>query len=310
MNNLINMRRAGSIITIALILFTFANVSSFSSEADLITQIEVITSQNCEVDVSPGSLANGTVKGIVSCTNIDTSTPVVVDLTVDNPIGNTSLNKAQIIFQGSHNEEEIEIYVQLPTLTSAYEIHKFTVSGYWEQGTTNGTVIPGEFLVIPLPFYRFTLACNDSSLEVTQGESACFNFNINNTGNFVDDYQVNVTNIEDLESFNMEIPLIPRFTIEVGDKRTLMLIVHTSSDTPVGDYPIHVNVTSVGSESEGEGLIFQEYTLTVSVNEESKENDGWGEENLIVPLILLIVVILIIIMVVILRKRMRTRGGS
>jgi hypothetical protein len=311
MNSLISMRRAVTIIIISLILLLPLNLLSFSSEADVITEVEVVTPQNCEVDVSPGSSANGTIKGSVSCTNIDPSTPLVVELTANCPIGNISINKTQIIFLGSNYEEEIEIHVQLPSLTSAHEVHGCTVNGYWEQGTTNGTVFPGEFLVVPLIFYRFSLFCNDSITEVTLGESAYFNMTINNTGNFVDDYIVNVTNREELESSNLIIPILPRFTIEAGGERTLMLIARTSDDTPEGDYQIHVNVTSVGSESDENEVIFEEYIFTLTVKDESEVNDVNGDEDMELPIVLLIllcVIIISVIAVVILRERTRKKG--
>jgi hypothetical protein len=65
----------------------------------------------------------------------------------------------------------------------------------------------------------------------------------------------------------------------------------------------------MGSESDEEGLIFEEYTLTVSVKGESKVDDDVIGVILIVSSILLIVVILIIITIVIIRKRIRTKGS-
>jgi hypothetical protein len=191
-------------------------------------------------------------------------------------------------------------------------VQSCSVTGYWERGTTNGTVTPDEFLVIPLLFHGFVISIEDPLIEVTKGESAYFNMTINNTGNIEDNFRVNITNREELESSNLNIPILPTSTLVEGGTKTFMLAVHTSSDTPVGDYQIHVNVTSVGSEGEGEEIVFEEYTLTISVTGESSVNDGTddeGELDIIIPLILLIVVILIIIMIVILRKRTGAKGG-
>jgi uncharacterized membrane protein len=232
-----------------------------------------------------------------------------VYLTVNLSIGSATLNKTQIIFQDSHYEEEIEIYIQLPTLTSASEKNRGTVSGYWEQGTTNGSVIPGEFLIVPLNFYRFKISSETPFIEVKQEKNEFINVTINNTGNCYDEYLVNITNREELESSDLYVTISPTISVDQGGVRTLRLWVRTSSDTPMGDYQIHLNVTSMGSESDEEGLIFEEYTLTVSVKGESKVDDDVIGVILIVSSILLIVVILIIITIVIIRKRIRTKGS-
>ncbi|UCE37244.1 MAG: hypothetical protein JSW00_17495 [Thermoplasmata archaeon] len=262
------------------------------------------------MDVSPGSLANATVNGTVLCTNVDPATPIFINLTVNSTIGSAKLDKPHIVIQGSHSSEKIEISIQISGLISPYVEHVCIVSGYWEQGGTNGTVIEGRFLIIPLNFYRFNLHSENPLKEVRQGERTYFDLIIINTGNYHDDYIMDIVNREELELSNISFPSVPIISIEQGGQKILKLTVDTSSETPEGDYQILVIITSVGSENNEDESISEEYNLTLNVIKRSKgkdESDDWEMDVLFFLLILFIiaVVIIVIIMIIILIRSMR-----
>jgi hypothetical protein len=305
------MRKAGSIIVFALIFLSLLSSLSFSSKADLFTTVTVETEPSCEIDVSPGSTSVAVVQGTVTCENYNTFIPLVVELSATSTVGTAAIDKPQIVFQGSHMAEDINITVGVPQLTSASSEHTCNITGVWEQGPTTGPVIGDTFQVIIMPFFRITLYSELPLKEVKQGESTGFNLTVENTGNCDDKYHLDIVNRDELESSNLVIPKFGKIDIQEGCKKNMNLEVHASSDTPVGEYQIELIVTPWESANEKYPLDYEEYILILKVKKGSKANTILGDDLeglLISPLFLLIIAVIVIVAIVVMARRRSNRA--
>jgi hypothetical protein len=308
---LVGMRKASSIIVFALISLSFFSLLSFSSKADLFTTVTVETEPSCEIDVSPGSKGDAVVQGTVTCDYYNTFIPLVVELSATSTIGTATIDKPQIVFQGSDQTEDINVTVQVPLLTSASSEYTCNITGYWEQGPTTGPVIGDTFQIIIVPFFRVTIYGELPLKEVKQGESTTFNLRVENTGNCDDKYNIGITNREELESSNLIIPKLANFEIEEEGRKNINLTVDAASDTPMGEYQIELIVTPCESANEEYPVDYEEYTLFLKVKKGSKANTILGEDLeglLISPLFLIIIVVIVIVAIVVMARRRSTRA--
>ncbi len=300
------MRKAGSIIIFALIFLSLLSSLSFSSKADLLTTVTVETEPSCEIDVSPGSKGVAVVQGTVTCDYYNTLIPLVVELSATSTIGTATIDKPQIVFQGSDQTEDINITVQVPLLTSSSSEQTCNITGVWEQGPTSGQVIGDTFQVIIMPFFRAIVYSELPLKEVKQGENTSFNLYIENTGNCDDKYHLGIANREELESSNLIIPKLANFDIEEGCSKNINFEVDAASDTPVGDYQIELIVTPCESQDGEDTVDTEEYILFLKVKKGSKAYTLLGEEledMLISPLFLIVIAVIVIVAIVVMARR-------
>jgi hypothetical protein len=129
--------------------------------------------------------------------------------------------------------------------------------------------------------------------KTIQREGAIFNLTIENTGNSNDEYRVEIENRDELEALNFSIPQVGKISIEEGDSSIIQMFVGTCYQTHVGDYEIHVIVTSVGSQKDEE-FITDSFTLILTVNKGGQQQEPLQDEIaeiLFDPLILLVIII-------------------
>ncbi|UCE37245.1 MAG: hypothetical protein JSW00_17500 [Thermoplasmata archaeon] len=307
------MRRAGSILVFAMIFLSLLSLFSISSKAGVFTEVTVEVPPACEVDVSPGSSGIATLQGTVTCQTLNTLTPVSVTLEATSTIGWVTISPGGVIFQGSHQSEDINITIGVPITTSTTGDYTCTISGTWEQGPTTGPVNEDSFQILIKSYYMMTIYSETPLKEVKQGESTDFNLTVENTGNCDDDYQVEVHNVEELESSNLLIPKLPKLTVEEGCLRNIQLPVDASSDTPTGEYQINVRVTSCKSEGSEDGIVFEEYPLVLKVKKGGEVKDEISSkigETLFDPMILIpiIVIVIVVIVVAVLRRSAKSQG--
>jgi hypothetical protein len=149
------MRKVGSIGIILLLFLSALSTISYSANAGFLTIVTAEADGMIEVDVSPGSTGVGVIQATITCTNYNTITPLIVSLYADSSAGQATLDKPQLVFQGSYQSEGVNITIQLPTITtSATDDYTCTLSGTWEQGGTTGSVTEDTTMIIVLPYYR------------------------------------------------------------------------------------------------------------------------------------------------------------
>ncbi len=293
------MRKAGSIGIILLLFLSALSTISFSATAGLLTIVTAEADNMVEVDVSPGSTGTVSIKATITCTNYNTITPLIVSLNAESSAGQATLDKPQLVFQGSYQSEDVDISIQLPIITtSAMDDQTCTLSGTWEQGGTTGSVQEDTTKIIVLPYYRCVVYSTQPHEETIQREGAFFNLTIENTGNSNDEYRLDIENRDELEALNFSIPRLSKIPIEEGDLRIVQLFVGTCYQTHVGDYEIHVTVTSVGSEKNEEEVVSDSYTLILTVNNVASLNENPQDEIaeiLFDPLFIIIISIMAIV---------------
>jgi len=235
------------------------------AEAGLVTFVQTsVTADQSAVDVSPGAEGRITFSGRVTATNYNTATPLIVTLFVTSTIGIATLDKPQIVFQGNHQEDNIMISVLVPVITTVRQAAQLSISGNWQQGATTGQVGGSQADFLVGQFQMVTVFSELPVIETGPGTQAVFSLRIENTGNYRDEFRIEVSNREDLEEKGYIIPNLPKTWIELSEPKVFTLPATLPHDWTIWtDHPetIWVKVTSISS---GEA-IYEEYPLIIRV---------------------------------------------
>ncbi len=233
------------IITFFYLGFQF---SSHNVEAGPFTSVEIsVISPPNTIDVSP--IATGMTFGTfaVNCTTYNTITPVTVQLMAEINYGNVTIDKSQIILQGSEMCDEFEVIIKVPLKTRVQTLH-LTISGTWEQGAWTGSVAPEQCDVQIAPYYDFEIQAENMTLELNPGDSAISYLTLSNTGNEKDSYSIECSNAETLAIYGIKAPDFQSITISQNCSKGVALKFVANDSTPVGQIPAKFNITSEDSE--------------------------------------------------------------
>lgn len=292
---MVEMRKAAlGFVVCLLLLFSFINLFSTPTSADLITTVTAEVDQDeLSVDVSPGSTGSTTFTGVVTVQNINSATPLTVSLESESTVGTSVITPPSMVFQGGKTSDSFQVIVNVPLGTTASEDHTGTVSGTWVQGGRSGEVEGDTFKIIISPFYRPEISCDSRGRNITKGESATFDILLNNSGNTDDVIRVDIENREELMDRGIEIGEISDMPIAEGGSKEFKLRVTTSRDTPVLN-GIDVIATSIIDEESNIDYLY----LTVYARDKSPL------EVLFDPTVMIIIaVVLIVGIVVFIKKR-------
>ncbi|UCE37247.1 MAG: hypothetical protein JSW00_17510 [Thermoplasmata archaeon] len=304
------MRGASSILLITILLFQFTScLLSFSTIAGPFTQVTIDPpSQDVEVDVSPGSNGVASAQITVACQTID-PTPVMVTLSAESPGALVGLSPNSMVFQTlgtSSIDVTVDIIVPIQSTSSDMIC---SITGTWQQGLFSGEVAPATIKIIVLPYYRFELSCKSPLNETCQGEGACFNLSIENTGNCRDDYELKITNQKELEADNISIPKTDTISIGKGEVMKIEMEVKTSLTTPIRNYTLHLTVTSLGSKAESKTEVYEVLPLFLTVKKGMHNETRASEKELdllLNPITLILTALIAILNIAFIIKRRRS----
>jgi hypothetical protein len=260
-------RKSLQIGIIALLLLTSMMVIMIPrpAEAGFLTFVQTsVTADSSSVDVAPGAEGRITFSGRVTATNYNTATPLIVNLFATSTIGVATMDKPQIVFQGAYQEDNFQVSVLVPIITTVRQPAQLSVSGTWQQGGTSGQAGGGQADFLVGQFQLVTVYSEMPVIETGPGTNAVFSLRIENTGNYRDEYRIEVSNRDDLSEKGYIIPDLPKTWIELGEPKIFTLPATLPHDWTIWtDHPetIWIKVTSISS---GEA-IYEEYPLIIRV---------------------------------------------
>ena len=255
---------------IGLIAFMLVSSALFifvprPAEAGLVTFVETGISPDAEaVDVSPGSLGQLGFTGTIRVTNYNTATPLIVNLNAQSTVGQATLDKPQMVFQGGKQEDSFNVLVQVPIITTVRQPAQLSISGTWQQGGTSGTVGGSQAPFLVEQFYLMTVYSEMPVIETGPGTQAVFSIRVENTGNYRDEFRIEIANRDDLGEKGFIIPELSKKWVELGEPWITTLPVTLPHDWTIWtDHPEYVWLKVV-STSSGE-LVKEDYPLIIRV---------------------------------------------
>lgn len=257
-------QRLGFKLVIAMLLMTmFTAVLPSMVQASPVTNCMGQLSPNSqEVDVQPGKSGLVIFTGTITCSAIPPSpNPIIVQLTASAGGWPAAVSPPTLIFTGAGGDAPITLSVIVPIGTPFTANTKVTVTGTYSQGILLNP-INLEGLIKIKQYFRINALSELPVQEIAPGSTAVFNLKIDNLGNHQDEFEIIVTNLEELVAENWVISPIGKVTIESQQFKNLQITVTTSRAwTPWKDQVSQINlkVTSVFSGS----TVRYEYPLVI-----------------------------------------------
>lgn len=205
-----------------------------------------------EADVSPNGTGWVEFTGTVSC-ELNDATRAVVELQSTDTWDSSTITPSALQFsRDSPEDKTFRVSVTAPLGTSRNVVGQVTVTGsvIMYPGGIYGTVQPSEGVtgrIDILPYYGFSLHCNESSIDAEPGSEAVYELIIQNKGNIRDTFSISIINPNDLINEGFEISLSSAISeIEENMKQKIIIEVKVpQSGTFVNrEFEIEVEVIS------------------------------------------------------------------
>ena len=301
-----------------------------------------LTEQSKTAHVGPGDNGTVTFDGIVSVT-MNQATRVVVSLTAEDTWGSSVVEPSSILFS-SNGDKPFSVSVKAPPGTSFTDTGTVTVTGRWTMypGGLSGPANPQQGAVGRIDiaqYFQFSLESDLNYQEAKPGSKVRFDLIINNEGNWIDSFSIELVNDNELIRNGIDCKL-SNSNIEILEKsnETVSVNLETSSGSDkLGTYYIHVKVWSNGDSNEGLPPQTFDFSLKLTNNPRSdaniyqpdpgtsqesedepegvlnireKENKLLTESDLIMILIGIIIVLIILALLGWMINRSRSRNRS
>jgi hypothetical protein len=235
------------------------------AEAGLVTIVTSnILADSDTVDVSPGSPGQIGFTGKVTVTNYNTAVPCIVSLNVQSTVGQATIDKPQMVFQGGTQEDVFHVLCQVPPITTLRQPAQVLVSGTWQQGATTGTIGTSQAPFLVDQFQLMTVYSTNPVIETGPGTRAVFAIRIENTGNYKDEFKIEIPNRDKLEKKGFIIPQLPKTWIELGDPAPFTLPIQLPHDWTIWTDTPETIWISVISTSSGD-LVKEDYPLILRI---------------------------------------------
>jgi preprotein translocase subunit SecG len=261
---------------------------------------------NKTAQVGPGETGVVHFYGRVNAT-INPLVTIKVSLSVTDTWGSAIVSPSSIEFTSS-GEQEFGIGLRVRPRESCNTVGKVTVTGRWTMypGDLSGSAEPKEGVdgnIFVAQFYQFSIHPeNDNSREEKPGAEIEFEFSVENKGNGIDSFSIEIINLDELSDNNIDASLSETsIVIQSKETRFIKLYVELPSDMEsFGDHNIKVKVTSDNGIIKG--IAPQKLTFHVEIPEESFTETT--EFSIIIPSII-IACALIVIILLLRRKKKR-----
>jgi uncharacterized protein (UPF0333 family) len=212
---------------------------------------------------------NGTVS--VECSP---ATRVVVSLDASDTWGSAEVNPSTLTFSSS-GDQPFSVTASARERESTTTVGTVTVTGRWIMypGSIGGSAQPTDGVhgrINIAQFYEFSLKCKKVFIETSPGEQVEFRLIVQNNGNGVDVFSVDVQNLNELNSKDFQVTL-SRVNIEIMENPAEELVTISvnvpSGASSLGENGIIIEVSSVNGASEN--VPAQTFTFVVRVPNES-----------------------------------------
>ncbi len=306
---------------ILIILILFANLSQFTMAQDGEPTVNVaLTEQNNTADVGPGDSGVVTFTGIVSV-SLNQATRVIVNLSAVDTWNSAIVTPNSLVFTASA-EKPITVSVYAPLETSFNDNGMVTVTGTWTSypGEFTGSVNPRSGAVARIDinqFHKFSIENQVLSQEVIPGSEVQFELIINNEGNYIDTFTIDLLNSEELTAKGIDVE-ITQAVVEIPEKgnETIIISIKTNKNVKQGDNLIQLRV--ITEKGIYEGIPQQNLTYKLKIKKDPKDYADSAIPNLgnmpsepfeIVLFLLLVSVIGILLIVYWVKKRIKEENS-
>jgi hypothetical protein len=250
-----------------------------------------LTEQSKVAHVGPGDNGTVTFTGVVSVT-MNQLTRVVVSLTSEDTWDSSVVSPSSIMFT-SNGDKPFGVSVTAPPGTSFSNTGTVTVLGRWSMypGGLSGPANPQQGAVGRIDiaqYFKFSIDSEQSYQEAKPGADLRFDLNVNNEGNWMDTFSIELTNDNDLLKIGINCKLI-QSNIELLEKanETICINIETpAGKDKFGTYRINVKVQSDNGLSQGVPPQSFDFTLKLTNNPKydptvySPDPDSDAEANL------------------------------
>ncbi len=228
-----------------------------------------LTEPSKNADVGPGEQGVVTFTGIVSVT-LNQATRVIVSLTAEDTWGSAVVSPSTLLFT-AQGDKGFMVSVRARPRESFNNIGRVTVTGRWIMypGTLGGAAQPSEGAVGRIninQFFKYTLMSPKAFIETAPGSQLVYTLTIQNRGNFMDTFTIDIINYEKLSKKHFEV-VLTQSNIEILEnpaEENIRIQVNTPLDWTVYkvEYSsVRVQVTS--DKGVQEGIAPQTFTFVV-----------------------------------------------
>lgn len=278
---------SGSVIFILLILvFPLLSINALAVGSPVV-ELKFDPGEEVQyADVAPGESGmvsfSGTVRADLAAGG--SVQDVVVNLQASTDQGwATTIDPTTVVLNPGTEEVPFLATVSVPPETSFYVCGVLTISGTATAypGALRYTIdsITGTILINQ--YYKFSIGCNEPYQECCPDSELCYELNIYNEGNGLDEFMVEITNLEYLthELFTVS----PETnTMEIPEKNVGQVNVQVATpynEDSLGVYDIELEVRSIKEESNTGHTIPQTFTLNTRIKSADSISDSAGSPS-------------------------------
>lgn len=272
MNTGFKIIRMGIMIMIVLSCFT-ALPNLFSEKAEAVQGMPTVnialTEQSKVANVGPGETGVVTFTGVISVT-LNQATRVVVSLTAEDTWGTAVASPSSILFS-ANGDKPFGVSVRARPRESFTNTGTVTVLGRWSMypGGLSGPANPSQGAVGRIDinqFFKFTLKSPKAFIETSPGSQIVYTLTIQNRGNFMDTFSIDVTNYDKLSKKHFEV-VLTQSNIEILEnpaEENVRIQVNTPLDWTL--YKVEyssIKVLVTSDKGVAEGIPPQTFTFVV-----------------------------------------------
>jgi hypothetical protein len=236
-----------------------------------------------DANVSPNGTGWVEFTGTVSCV-LNDATSAVVELQSTDTWDSSIVTPSSLTFSRETPEDKtFRVSVTAPLYTSRNIVGQVTVTGsvIMQPGDIYGTVQPSDGVtgrINILPYYGFSLHCNESSIDAEPGSEVAYEIMLRNEGNARDTFEISIINEDELIDKGFVISINDR-RIELDEAMEHMIdinvIVPKDGNIMNKKFEIEVEVISATARDEQGVIISKTETLYLDLNgDNSGSNDG------------------------------------
>jgi hypothetical protein len=232
-----------------------------------------------------------TFTGIVNVTS-NQLVNVVISFSASDTWSSSSVSPPSILFTES-GQKTFTVQVQVPR-NEKYNSEGFvTVSGIWTiyPGGKSGSCDPVTGRIIVGQFYNFSIIGGRTLIETDLDSKTEFTFDIQNSGNHVDTFYIEVLNLEELNKKGFKVTVSPsKIEISQGLIESVKIIVETPEDTDMrGQHKIKVQVTSVTNMEPNISPKELTFDLNLKMTDDTAISESYS--SLLIILVIIIVIL-------------------
>lgn len=232
-----------------------------------------LTEPSKTAHVGPGDTGKVVFSGMVRVT-LNQATRVVVSLDADDTWDSAVVSPESLLFS-ANGEQPFTVNVTAPPRESFSTIGSVTVTGQWVMypGGLTGPAKPPDGVdgrINIAQFYDFELISPKTLIETSPGEQVEFKLVVQNNGNGMDVFSIDVQNLNELNNKGFQVTLsqVNMEVLENPAEDIITIVVNVpSSASSLGNNDIKIEVSSVNGASEN--VPTQTFTFVVRVPNES-----------------------------------------